>query len=54
VTANDGALTVMLDDPELHNPGLIRALIAAGAPVRYVEPATGSLEDAYLALVEGG
>ncbi|HEU5330294.1 MAG: ATP-binding cassette domain-containing protein [Thermomicrobiales bacterium] len=54
VTANDGALTVMLDDPEAHNPGLIRALVAAGAPVRYVEPATGSLEDAYLALVEGG
>jgi ABC-2 type transport system ATP-binding protein len=54
VTANNGALTVMLDDPETHNPGLIRALVAAGAPVRYVEPVTGSLEDAYLALVEGG
>lgn len=54
--ANDplrSALTVTLQDPNEQNPELIRALVAAGAPVRYVEPLRRSLEDAYLALLGG-
>lgn len=47
------ALTVTLDDPDEQNPALIRALIAADAPVRYVEPLRRSLEEAYLALLNG-
>jgi ABC-2 type transport system ATP-binding protein len=47
------ALTVTLDDPDAQNPALIRALIAADAPVRYVEPLRRSLEEAYLALLSG-
>ena len=47
------ALTVTLDDPDEQNPALIRALIGAGAPVRYVEPLRRSLEEAYLALLNG-
>ena len=47
------ALTVGLDDPDEQNPALIRALIDAGAPVRYVEPLRRSLEEAYLALLSG-
>jgi ABC-2 type transport system ATP-binding protein len=44
-------LAVQLDDPEAHNPALIRALVAAGASVRYVEPLERGLEDVYLELV---
>ena len=47
------ALTVTLDDPDEQNPALIRALITADAPVRYVEPLRRSLEEAYLALLNG-
>jgi ABC-2 type transport system ATP-binding protein len=47
------ALTVTLDDPDEQNPALIRALIGAGASVRYVEPLRRSLEEAYLALLNG-
>lgn len=47
------ALTVTLDNPDEQNPALIRALINADAPVRYVEPLRRSLEEAYLALLNG-
>jgi len=48
----DGALIIMLDDPDTHNPALVQALVAAGAPIRYVEPIEHSLEDVYLELVQ--
>jgi ABC-2 type transport system ATP-binding protein len=51
VTAHDGTLSVALDDPETMNPLLVRALVAAGAQVRYVQPASHSLEDVYLQLL---
>ncbi|MDQ5823651.1 MAG: ABC transporter ATP-binding protein [Chloroflexota bacterium] len=51
VTANDGTLSVALDDPESMNPLLVQALVAAGARVRYVQPSSHSLEDVYLQLV---
>ena len=51
VAAEDGALRVTLDDPDAHNPALVQTLVAAGAPIRYVEPITASLEEVYLELV---
>ncbi|MDQ3930309.1 MAG: ABC transporter ATP-binding protein [Chloroflexota bacterium] len=51
VTANDGTLSVALDDPENMNPLLVQALVDAGAQVRYVQPSAHSLEEVYLQLV---
>lgn len=51
VTANDGTLSVGLDDPEGMNPMLVEALVNAGARVRYVQPVSHSLEEVYLQLV---
>lgn len=51
VTARNGTLSVALDDPDAMNPALVQALVAAGAQVRYVQPALHSLEDVYLQLV---
>jgi ABC-2 type transport system ATP-binding protein len=47
----DSALLVRLDDPEAHNPALIRALVQAGAELRFVEPTRYSLEDVYFELI---
>jgi ABC-2 type transport system ATP-binding protein len=47
----DGRLLVTLDDPEAHNPDLIRALVASGADVQFVGELRQSLEDVYLRLV---
>jgi ABC-2 type transport system ATP-binding protein len=52
VAAHDGALAITLDDPDAQNPLLIQALVAAGAPIRYVEPIEHSLEDIYLELIQ--
>ncbi|HMQ32533.1 MAG TPA: ABC transporter ATP-binding protein [Chloroflexaceae bacterium] len=52
VELRDGALAVGLADPDAENPALVRALVAAGAPVRYVEPLAASLEEVYLQLVQ--
>jgi ABC-2 type transport system ATP-binding protein len=52
VAVHDGALAVSLDDPDAQNPPLVQALVAAGAPIRYVEPIEHSLEDVYLELVK--
>jgi ABC-2 type transport system ATP-binding protein len=51
VEARDSSLSIVLDDPDAHNPALIQALVGAGAPIRYVEPLAHSLEDVYLELV---
>ncbi|MEO6458074.1 MAG: ABC transporter ATP-binding protein [Chloroflexia bacterium] len=51
-TAQDGALSVTLDDPDAQNPALVHALVAAGASIRYVEPMAHSLEDVYLELLD--
>jgi ABC-2 type transport system ATP-binding protein len=45
------ALAVTLDDPDAQNPVLARALVAAGADVRYIELLDHSLEDVYLRLI---
>jgi ABC-2 type transport system ATP-binding protein len=51
-TAEDGALSVSLADPDEQNPELVRALVEAGARIRAVEPTSHSLEEVYLELVE--
>ena len=51
VSANDGSLTVKLDDPDGQSPLLVQALSAAGAQIRSVEQVTHSLEDVYMELV---
>lgn len=52
--ADGDALNVSLDNPDEHNPPLVRALIEAGAAIRYVEPREHTLEDVYLQLVREG
>jgi ABC-2 type transport system ATP-binding protein len=49
--AIENKLVVTLDDPEKHNPDLIRLLVEAGADIRFVGELRHSLEDIYLQLV---
>lgn len=51
VTANNGILSIELDDPDEQSPALVQALIAAGAQIRSVQPTSHSLEDVYMRLV---
>jgi ABC-2 type transport system ATP-binding protein len=51
VIANNGILSVELDDPDEQSPALVQALIAAGAQIRSVQPTSHSLEDVYMRLV---
>lgn len=48
----DNKLVVTLDDPETHNPAILRALVNAGAEVQFVGELRHSLEDVYLQLVK--
>lgn len=48
----DNKLLVTLDDPENHNPDIIRSLVAAGADLQFVGELRHSLEDVYLQLVK--
>jgi ABC-2 type transport system ATP-binding protein len=52
VIAQNGALELTLDDPDVQNPPLVAALVQAGAQIRTVEPITHSLEDVYLQLLD--
>jgi ABC-2 type transport system ATP-binding protein len=45
-------LLVTLDDPEAHNPDVVRALVKAGADIQFVGEMRRTLEDVYLRLVE--
>lgn len=47
----DNKLVVALDDPETHNPEIIRLLVEAGANIQFVGELRHSLEDIYLQLV---
>ena len=51
-SAQNGTLSISLDDPDTHNPQLVQALVTAGAPIRYIERRSHSLEDVYLQLIE--
>lgn len=48
----ENKLVVTLDDPEAHNPDVVRTLVAAGADVQFVGELRHSLEDVYLQLVK--
>lgn len=48
----ENKLVVHLDDPEAHNPELIRALVDAGADIQFVGELRRRLEDVYLQLVQ--
>jgi ABC-2 type transport system ATP-binding protein len=50
--AVDNKLLVTLDDPEAHNPEIVRLLVGAGADVQFVGELRHSLEDVYLRLME--
>jgi ABC-2 type transport system ATP-binding protein len=45
-------LVVHLDDPDRHNPELIRALVQSGADIQFVGELRRRLEDVYLQLVQ--
>jgi len=47
----DNKIVASLDDPETHNPAIVRALVAAGADVQFVGELKHSLEDVYLSLM---
>jgi ABC-2 type transport system ATP-binding protein len=47
-------LVVGLDNPEEHNPVLVKALVEAGAGVQFVSEIRHSLEDVYLSLINNG
>jgi ABC-2 type transport system ATP-binding protein len=47
----DNKLIVTLDDPEKHNPEIIRLLVGLGTDIQFVGELRHSLEDVYLQLV---
>jgi ABC-2 type transport system ATP-binding protein len=47
----DSKLVITLDDPEQHNPELIRILVGLGVDILFVGELRHSLEDVYLQLV---
>jgi ABC-2 type transport system ATP-binding protein len=48
----DNKLVATMDDPELHNPEVIRLLVQDGAQIQFVGELRHSLEDVYLQLVK--
>lgn len=48
----DNKLVINLDDPETHNPEIMRFLVGTGADVQFVGELRHSLEDVYLQLVK--
>jgi ABC-2 type transport system ATP-binding protein len=50
----ENKIVVKLDDPETHNPELIRVLLDLGAEVQFVGELRQSLEDVYLQLLGRG
>ena len=45
-------LVLALDEPEMHNPAIVRRLVEAGAEIQFVGELKHSLEDVYLQLVQ--
>jgi ABC-2 type transport system ATP-binding protein len=50
--AADNKLLLSVEDPEQHNPDLIRRLVNAGAEIQFVGEARRTLEEIYLQLVQ--
>ena len=53
VTVNGNTLTVAVDKPERDNPGLVRAIVAAGGEVQFISSIVPTLEETYLKLLAG-
>jgi ABC-2 type transport system ATP-binding protein len=49
--ATDNKLILALEEPEQHNPAIIRALVTAGADIQFVGELRYTLEDVYLQLI---
>ncbi len=49
----ENKLVVTTDDPEIHNPEIVRVLVGIGADIQYVGELRHTLEDVYLQLVKG-
>jgi ABC-2 type transport system ATP-binding protein len=54
VEAVENKLVVGIDDPEVHNPQIVRALVEGGAEIQFVGEIRRRLEDVYLQLVDEG
>lgn len=52
VQALENKLVMALEEPEKHNPDLIRLLVNAGANIQFVGELRHSLEDVYLQLIK--
>ncbi|MCI0519960.1 MAG: ABC transporter ATP-binding protein [Chloroflexi bacterium] len=50
--AVENKLVITLDDPEAHNPQLLRLLVEMGADIQFVGELRHSLEDVYLQLIK--
>jgi ABC-2 type transport system ATP-binding protein len=50
----DNKLVVGLDDPEEHNPSIVRSLVETGARVQFVGELRRTMEDVYLRLIDEG
>lgn len=50
--AIDNKLLIQLDDPEAHNPEIIRQLVAQQANIQFIGELRHSLEDVYLQLIQ--
>jgi ABC-2 type transport system ATP-binding protein len=48
----ENKLLVGIDEPEIHNPDLIRVLVGLGAQIQFVGELRRSLEDVYLEMVK--
>jgi ABC-2 type transport system ATP-binding protein len=48
----DNKILVTLDNPEIHNPELVRYLVGQGAEIQFVGELRHSLEDVYLQLIK--
>ncbi|MDG6223528.1 MAG: ABC transporter ATP-binding protein [Candidatus Bathyarchaeota archaeon] len=48
----DNKLVLEMDEPEMDNPELIRAVVAAGGKIQFVTELRSTLEDVYLKLIK--
>src|SRR6185437_8475933 len=53
VMVSGNTITIGTDKPERDNPGLVKAIVAAGGEVQYVSAIVPTLEEAYLRLLDG-
>jgi ABC-2 type transport system ATP-binding protein len=51
VEAVDNKAILRMDEPEEHNPAVVRALVDAGAEIQFIGELRRSLEDVYLQLI---